>query len=342
MTYSTWKAGILAAGRGAILACLLVSATMAFGQSPAAAAPKARVPALGARVVAGSETAYVSDYVSFAGRDATGFVAFALDTNRGRAGPEYQAEHFVALFDEREGWVEIDGYDSFPNAGNVLLGYPESPYFEFVGEPYALESIAARSTALTLSIGTLTERVTRHDEETVFSMASARATLFWKGRRVEGRVIYEYLALRGANRLAGASLGSVLSMLAEGPDFQGLYLASDDGDDIYVHLARASAATVPGDALVAFTTHASVTQRIEDLVFEVTDFDPAFGFYRWPGGWDLTWQSECGDAHLSVETLAHDTESNWIVGGFAMRAVRGTFVCGARNAAVYGFGELIR
>ena len=37
---------------------------------------------------------YVSDYFSFIGQEDRGHVAFALDTNRGRDGKEWQAEHY--------------------------------------------------------------------------------------------------------------------------------------------------------------------------------------------------------------------------------------------------------
>jgi len=52
---------------------------------------------------------YVSDYVSFIGEDSQGHVAFALDNNRGRDGESWQAEHFVVLHDEREGWISLQG-----------------------------------------------------------------------------------------------------------------------------------------------------------------------------------------------------------------------------------------
>lgn len=45
-----------------------------------------------ADVVAGARLAYVSDYFSFAGQDARGHGAFALDSNRRRDGDSYQAQ----------------------------------------------------------------------------------------------------------------------------------------------------------------------------------------------------------------------------------------------------------
>ena len=53
--------------------------------------------------------AYYSDYFSFVGLDDRGRVAFALDTNRGQDGAEFQAEHFVVLHDETDGWQKLGG-----------------------------------------------------------------------------------------------------------------------------------------------------------------------------------------------------------------------------------------
>ncbi len=291
-------------------------------------------------IVRGAETAYVSDYISFAGADASGRVAFALDTNRGRADGEYQAEHFVAMYDELSGWVDVEGYTDFANDAGVLLGYPSSPYFEFTGAPYALEALRSPSNGLELSIGVLEPRVTESSGTTLFSMASAPATLTWNGRSFDGRLIYEYLAMRDANRLAG-SLGDLLGILTGGPDFQGLYLAAGDGD-FYIHDAPASAAASTGNPLMAFRVRGGERVRVDAPEFEVTRFDRGFGFYRWPAEWRVQWRGDCGAAELSVRSIDHETQTNWLTGGFAMRAVEGRISCGAETVPVFGFAELIR
>lgn len=294
-----------------------------------------------AALVAGAETAYVSDYVSFSGRDQLGRIAFALDTNRGRAGDRYQAEHFAAMYDENAGWIDLGGSSDFPNEKGVLLGYPESPYFTLTGAPFALERVTSEKNGLGMELGPLLPRTYLGGDSTVFAMASGSATLEWNGRRIEGRVIYEFLAMRDANRLAGASLRSVLEMLSSGPEFQGLYLASED-DDFYVQLTPSTAASAPDDELMAFWARANRSLPIRNLIFGVTDVSLALGFYRWPTGWEMRWQSDCGDARLSVRSVAHETETNWVLGGFAMQAVVGDFECGAERREFFGFGELIR
>ena len=80
--------------------------------------------------------AYVSDFFSFVGRDASGHVAFALDNNRGRDGDTWQTEHLLNLLhDEQKGWQELEGTGPYENTKKTLFTIPNSPYFEFIGEP---------------------------------------------------------------------------------------------------------------------------------------------------------------------------------------------------------------
>ena len=72
---------------------------------------------------------YVSDYVSFVGEDTQGRVAFALDNNRGRDGESWQAEHFVVLHDEHEGWISLQGSGSYENSMHELQSIPPSSFF---------------------------------------------------------------------------------------------------------------------------------------------------------------------------------------------------------------------
>jgi hypothetical protein len=83
---------------------------------------------------ASTELSYYSDYFSFVGRDEKGLVAFALDTNRGRDGDDYQAEHFVVLHDEHEGWIELKGNGAYPNKTKTLIDIPDSTVFQFGGD----------------------------------------------------------------------------------------------------------------------------------------------------------------------------------------------------------------
>lgn len=153
----------------------------------------------------------------------------------------------------------------------------------------------------------------------------ARATEIVRG--AETAYVSDYISFAGAD--------------ASGPDFQGLYLAAGDGD-LYVHDAPASAAASTGNPLMAFRVRGGERVPVDAPEFEVARFDRGFGFYRWPAEWRVRWRGDCGAAVLSVRSIDHETQTNWLTGGFAMRAVEGRISCGAETVPVFGFAELIR
>ena len=101
--------------------------------------------------------AYYSDYFSFIGSDDRGRVAFALDNNRGRDGDSWQAEHFVALHDEKAGWQVVSGSGPYYNITRQLETIPNSPDFSFEGT--ANTGLRIRSGSNTLQLRLAPEKV---------------------------------------------------------------------------------------------------------------------------------------------------------------------------------------
>ncbi|MGH7254914.1 MAG: hypothetical protein ACREI3_03980, partial [Nitrospirales bacterium] len=134
-----------------------------------------------------NELVYVSDYLSFVGHDDGGHVAFALDTNRGRDGETWQAEHFVVLHDEPRGWVDLEGGGPYQNHQKALLELPDSPAFTFEGTPATGLIVRSAVNNLSLRVSPLPELLTRSHDEGQVVMGSAPAVLTWSGRRLEGR-----------------------------------------------------------------------------------------------------------------------------------------------------------
>lgn len=296
-------------------------------QAQASGAPDPQI------LIAGTDLVYVSDYFSFVGADANGHVAFALDTNRGRDGDAYQAEHFVVLYNEHQGWIDAAGTGFFANTKHELLPIPDSPVFQFTGTPQTGLTIASPVNHLVLTIAPLPERVARGDAETIYRMGSAAATLTWRDRTIHGRVIYEYFVKAHYNRLTRTYLGSL-------KQFQGLYLLAADSDDFYVHHTEGDLGRQFGPVL-SFAAIGDQTKLPVDLRFEVTEQTFALGFYRWPLAWHLTWQGQRGPASLTLRITDWKTIKNWVLGGFAMSIVQGEMAYDGRTQPVFGFGELI-
>ena len=321
----------------------LVVALVAACSSPEKAEPPAVPPRITdgdmtkadrAAFLATSDLVYASDYYSFVGRDAEGFVALALDTNRGRDGAEFQAEHYGVLHDTRSGWDVPLKNGEFPNTANELVGLTDSPYFTFHGEPHGPLTIAGAGNGLKLTVDRLQGRVVRHDARTFYALLSGPATLRWEGRTIVGRVIYEDLLKTEFNRIARPSLSTF-------NNFNGFYLVTETGGDLYIRSSGRSGLQVP-EPVLGFIAEGTRSEELGELRVEESGHSLGLGFYRWPTSWHARWSGSAGPATLRLETVSRHVMFNWVLGAYSMAVVEGELEEGGRKTKVYGLGELIR
>lgn len=281
-----------------------------------------------------SSLIYVSDYFSFVGSDGQGHVAFALDNNRGRDGETFQAEHFIVLHDERQGWVTVAGNGFYDNSAHELARIPDSAFFQFHGSPESGLTVVSETNQLTLRIDPLTERTRRTHERGMTWMGSAAAVLTWQGRTIPGRVLYEYLMMPDFNRLTRSYWGLW-------KDFQGLYLKAGAIGDLYLHSQHSEKIGALVGHLVGFSVLGEEASSLPDLHIEVLDRETALGFYRWPTAWRVTWTGAKGPAQLQLTAFDRNTIAGWLIGGFAMALVRGELSYDGRTIPIYGLVELL-
>jgi len=290
-------------------------------------------------VRASDQLAYYSDYFSFVGRDATGFVVFALDNNRGVDGEKYQAEHFGVFYGQHSGWIKLIGTGNYANDRHVLEKIPDSASFRFEGAPEAGMTIRSETNQLTLTIKPLTSYLVESAEKRVINWGAAGAVLYWHGRAISGRVIYEHLVHLGWNRLTRIYAGTW-------HNFQGLYLAVEEGDpslwkDLYL---RSEGDSGKRDTK-GFATLNGWKGDIHSTRYEVSDTAFAFGLYRWPQRWtiELEENAKVGPAILlNLHQISRQNQGNWIIGGFAMSVVAGDIIEDGVTIPVVGFAELIK
>jgi hypothetical protein len=287
------------------------------------------VPAIGE-----ASLIYVSDYFSFLGRDNQSRVALALDNNRGRDGETYQAEHFVVLYDEREGWMKIDGNGAYENVRHELMRIPDSVSFQFEGAPETGLTISSNPNRLTLRIDPLLVRTSHAHERSIVRMGSAPAVLTWRGRTIVGRVIYEYLIMPDFNRLTRTYRGLW-------KDFQGLYVLVEATGDIYLHRQQSERMAGLVGTMAGFVVLNDETDPMEQLQVEVLERTFAWGFYRWPTAWRITWTGSNGPASMTLTLSDRKTIAGWVIGGFAMGIVQGELSYGGRTIPLYGLAELL-
>lgn len=308
--------------RASLAALLLLPLALAGCSSDSAAQPLT------------STLIYVSDYFSFVGADSQGSVAFALDNNRGRDGEAFQAEHFVVLHDERKGWMNALGSGPYDNLKKELDRIPDSPSFQFTGDPEAGLTISSKPNQLILRINPIPMRHHRTDGKSRVWMGSASAVLTWQGRTIRGRVIYEYLAMPDFNRLTRTYFGLW-------KEFQGLYLLLDGTGDVYLHSQQSERLAPVSGTLVGFAVMNEATDYLNDLDVTVVNREFALGFYRWPTEWRVTWRGNNGPASMTLTLSERKGIANWVIGGFSMGIVRGELSYDSRTWPLYGLAELL-
>jgi hypothetical protein len=301
----------------------VLAAALASGCAPEAAEP--------APFLDPSELEYVSDYVSFMGRDDRGAVAFALDVNRGRAAETRQLELFGVLWDEGEGWQHVAGLGDLPHPRSSVRMLPDTAGFVFTGTTRTHLRIDSPPNGLTLEIDTVRTAVVRTTETGRFVLGSAPATLRLGDREIRGRVIHEALARRGWNRL-----------VHEEDDlwdaFHGIYLLAGDDGDVYFHTRGGTGHELTG-AKEGFARIDGETTRLDEAAIEVTRWTERSGEPRWPDDWTARWDD--GEAKLEIRTISRKVVDVWDDGGFAMGIVAGTLTRGGETVPVIGFSEIL-
>lgn len=268
------------------------------------------------------------------GEDSKGHVTFAIDNNRGRDGKAWQAEHFVVLHDEHEGWVPLLGSGSYENSTNELEAVPSSSFFQIEGMPQSGMSIKSQLNDLTLSMSPVPIRLAREHDGGRYWLGSAAAELQWNGRTIQGRVIYEYFMMPEFNRLSRTYWGLW-------KHFQGLYLVVEGLGDLYVHSQESDMMAPLVGTVSGFLAIQEETKPLQALQFTLLDHNQAWGLYRWPSAWGLNWVNLSGIGRAQLEVPEVKTMGNWVIGGFGMGIVQGIVHYNGKEYPVYGLAELI-
>ena len=285
----------------------------------------------------GSSLVYVSDFFSFVGRDTIGRVAFTLDNNRGKDGNTWQGEHLVILLhDEHKGWKELEGTGPYDNTEKQLLKIPNSPYFDFNGDPATGLTITNSQYKLTLEIDPIQERVSRKDGQSSYRMGSSEGTLKWQDRTLTGWVIHERLEMANFNRLTH----QYFDLWTES---YGIYAWIDGSPDfLYFHKqANETRLTPLVGNLVGFGVFANKGEHLQNLKLTVMDSTQAWGLYQWPRNWEGKWIGRKGLGAINMDISDLQVISNFILGGLAMGIIQGEITYDGKTRKIYGMGELL-
>jgi hypothetical protein len=277
---------------------------------------------------------YYSDYFSFIGSDARGRVAFALGSSRGRDGDAWQAEHFVALHDEKAGWQAVSGNGPYYNITRQLETVPNSPDFLFQGSASTGLKIRSGSNALELRLAPVKVQIAEKRGLAEYRLGSTEATLIWRERTLTGRVIHEYLFVPAFNRLT-RKYGNEFS------DFHGIYASIENVGDLYIHTQKSAFFSPLIARQAGFLFLKGRGYRLLDMDVSLRKTSFAWGFYRWPARWEGSFAAGPDHFAFSGQVADRMTISSRLTGGSAMAIVKGTLISARETWRLYGLGELI-
>lgn len=277
---------------------------------------------------------YYSDYFSFIGRDKKGLVAFAIDNNRGQDQNTWQADHFVVLYDELSGWKKVQGNGLYTNEKKLLKTIPDSKYFQFRGDASNGIEMTSQINQLRLSISPIRKVIHNQQGLSHYQLGSASATLYWNDRKIEGRLIHEYLYLPAFNRLS-RRYANIFD------DFHGFYASVEGQGDFYLHIQKGdffSQLTGKDDGFLVYNGKAHELKQVQG---SATVRSMALGFYRWPKQWRGSFTIKNQNYDFSFSLQNKNNIANWIIGGFAMGIFSGQIKSQQNSLKVTGIAELI-
>lgn len=284
----------------------------------------------------GSPLLYYSDYFSFVGSDERGYVMLAHDNNRGQDGDSFQADHWIVMYDQHDGWIDVVGSEHYENSSKLLERIPPSKHFVFEGTPQTGISMVSRSNDMEMTVASLPQTLRRENKDGIFWVGGAGAVMHWRGRTLRGRVIFEYLQRHDWNRFTG-------TFEANWKNFNGLYLLVDRDRDFYVHSHERDWGSDLTGKLVGMASWGNPAP-ISSIGFRIAESEavPEKRF-RWPARWDVSFHYDGKDYRLDLHTINRKYVTDWDTGGFAMSIVRGTIETSDRTISypVLGWGELL-
>ena len=279
-----------------------------------------------------------SSYYSFIGEDEYGRIAFALDNNRRLTDGKYQADHSTFYYDTKTGFEEIPGYGTYTPKEQLLRSIPDSEYFTFKSEN-GVTTITSGTTDLELQFGQVSKVFDTATERNLMTYGLTDAQLKRGDRVLKGRVIHEQFAI--SEFRFNFLNWTLLSNFLTNTRFHGLYLMTEDGEDIYLRATNFRADWVDTPEAFGFYGDGEHSVLLKNVKIRVLKQKQGPGLFRLPTKWGASWGPD-NSASLEITEVSNDVISNWFVGGFAMAYVEGNVTLpNGDTKSVSGFAELI-
>ena len=156
------------------------------------------------------------------------------------------------------------------------------------------------------------------------------------GRRIPGRVIFEYLQRTNFNYITS-------NIARSWQNFNGLYLLTEDGHDFYMHSHERTSGSDLTGRLVGIATwgEAAPVSKLDFRIVETAAVP--YRSYRWPIAWRVGFEHAGRAYGLELFTAERQLRADWTTGGFAMAVANGVIRAqdGSSRVKVTGWAELL-
>jgi hypothetical protein len=278
---------------------------------------------------------YYSDYFSFQGEDEQGAVLLAIDNNRWKDSKGYGLDHFLCMY-AHDHWVRMAGNNKkFPNPLKKLITIPDDEILTFRGSPKSGLTISSNINRFVLQIAPLQLATKSKNGFARFNMLSAPAILSWRGEKIKGRVIEEYLVLPFFSRKPFQWV-----KLSAGTTFTGLYLSIEGKGVLYLHHKTGKGMSFIGGMNSGFIQFDNWNRSLDQFKMHITSEKRKL-FYNLPMSYDISLTARNPSMKLTLETISRKDFASFVLAGFSMAAVEGSLVIDGKSYKAWGLAELI-
>lgn len=289
---------------------------------------------------------YLSDFFVFVGRDSEGKgLVLAFDANRGRDKESFAAEHFVVLWVEGRGWVDLDATKSLPGSRDHFAAafgapLPTGDRAVVTGTAVTGLTLDVPKVALTLRAAPWVVETDRRLARDAFVTGASTGTVTFGERTFAGVVHAEFTYLAGINPLAK----TYTDLFGDG--FHGVYALVGERAAMRQHRSGGRLEPLIGRRQ-GYLVQDPAVRGANALPF--FDFDTAKkslgGLFRWPGRYVSKWKVEAEGAtrevRVQVDLKERETLINYVFGGVAIAIAKGELVDGDTKQPVLGFALIV-
>jgi hypothetical protein len=274
-------------------------------------------------------------FIVFAGADAKGKVAFAMENTRSEGDwwDWTQASQSAWMYDEKEGWVKLKNRFGKPFDGGNATRIGGEWQYQFTGGFQPKMTIHSDENGIHLNLKADKVVLKAREPNAQMVVANGDGALTWKGRRINGKVY-----MRDEHHL-GKGSADIYFQNAKGMHREALHVCVKGRGMLSVVRTNSKEYAPLGGELGLSLLLDSLSANSEDLQMEATAWK-RFGLYEFPTEWQGTFSVDGRQAMFKLTTLDYQTTEYLLVAGTRLGWARGFLCFDGETHEIFGLAEV--